>query len=69
MLPLAAFFLLAGLLWYFLPSRTAEMQKQENEGFLFRVVAHPECPIIVEPRQEEAIENSRIDVSSEYRDY
>ncbi len=69
MLHFAAFFLLAGLLWYFLPSRTAEMHKQENEGFLFRIVAHPDCPIIVEPCQEEALGNSRIDVSSEYRDY
>ena len=58
MLQLAAFFLLAGLLWYFLPSRTAYMRKHENKDFLFRVAAHPDCPVIVEPIQDEFAESS-----------
>ena len=53
MLHFAAFMLCAGLLWYFLPSRTAYMRKHENKDFLFRVVAHPDCPVIVEPFDED----------------
>jgi hypothetical protein len=52
MLHLTAFFVFTGLLWYFLPSRTSHMRKEENQDFLFRVVAHPDCPVIMEPCKE-----------------
>jgi hypothetical protein len=57
MLHLTAFFILVGLLWYFLPSRTSGMRQQENKDFLFRMVAHPDCPVIMEPCKENLAES------------